>query len=370
MRRLRQALRLAQKVGAGLGAGEALLGALQARQGTRAQTGECMTRIAIIGAGMAGLTLAKKLHAAGEVTVFEKSRGLGGRMATRQAPPFSFDHGAQYFTVHGPAFRAFLDQYIQAGIVQPWNGRAVTIDAASGQIEDAQRDLGFVPVPRMTSLAKAMADGLDVRLETEISRIEYRESGWWLTAKSGKAGGPFDWVVSTAPAPQTRMMMGWGFSGGGALQDVKMTGCFALMAGFDPPLALSFDAATVTNSPISWIAVNSSKPGREEAYSLLAQSSNAWAGANLEDDPAGVRARLLEALYAILGNGTPAPAFVSLHRWRFADTPLPLGQPFLLDAPAGLAACGDWCLSGRVESAFLSAGALADELLPLLWHPR
>jgi len=40
-----------------------------------------MTRIAVIGAGIAGLTLAQELAPLAEVEVFEKSRGCGWRDA-------------------------------------------------------------------------------------------------------------------------------------------------------------------------------------------------------------------------------------------------------------------------------------------------
>jgi renalase len=61
--------------------------------------------IAVIGAGMAAITCARTLVQAGhQVTVFEKSRGLGGRMATRSSPFGTFDHGAQYFTVRDARF--------------------------------------------------------------------------------------------------------------------------------------------------------------------------------------------------------------------------------------------------------------------------
>ena len=121
-------------------------------------------------------------------------------------------------------------------------------------------------------------------------------------------------------------------------------------------------------SPIGWIAVNSSKPGRDGSFALVAQSTNSWAEAHLEDDLATVQDELLNALAPLLRADMRGHCAASLHRWRYANTPAPLGQPFLLDAAQGLAACGDWCLSPRVESAFVSANALADQLLLMPGH--
>jgi hypothetical protein len=66
-------------------------------------------RIAVVGAGIAGIACARTLAQAGhQVTVFEKSRGAGGRMSTRDTEFGSFDHGTQYFTVRDARFEKAL----------------------------------------------------------------------------------------------------------------------------------------------------------------------------------------------------------------------------------------------------------------------
>ena len=107
------------------------------------------------------------------------------------------------------------------------------------------------------------------------------------------------------------------------------------------------------------MAVNSVKPGRETAYSLLIQSDNAWAQAHLEDDPDAVTATLLKAASEMAGQSLAKATHKALHRWRYASTPQPAGVSFLKDEALQLAACGDWCVGSKVEAAFLSADALA-----------
>ncbi|WP_396431657.1 FAD-dependent oxidoreductase, partial [Limnohabitans sp.] len=76
--------------------------------------------IAIIGVGLAGVTSARTLRQAGHnVTLFEKSRGLGGRMSTRASAFGSFDHGAQYFTVRDPRFELAIGT--APGVCKPWS---------------------------------------------------------------------------------------------------------------------------------------------------------------------------------------------------------------------------------------------------------
>ena len=66
-----------------------------------------MNHVAVIGAGITGLTVATDLAAAGhEVSLFDKSRGPGGRCATRRSTVGAFDHGAPGFSATTAAFRA------------------------------------------------------------------------------------------------------------------------------------------------------------------------------------------------------------------------------------------------------------------------
>ncbi|MBY0428616.1 MAG: NAD(P)-binding protein [Alphaproteobacteria bacterium] len=86
-------------------------------------------RVAIIGAGLSGLTLAKQLSLSADIVIFEKARGVGGRMATRYAEQYFFDHGTQFFTVRTKAFKNFIEPYLQSGLVAEWKGKAITFQA-------------------------------------------------------------------------------------------------------------------------------------------------------------------------------------------------------------------------------------------------
>jgi predicted NAD/FAD-dependent oxidoreductase len=78
-----------------------------------------MKRIAIIGAGLSGLVLARRLGDIAQVTIFEKFRSVGGRMATRYAHDYEFDHGAQFFTARTLEFREFLQPLVDDGFREP-----------------------------------------------------------------------------------------------------------------------------------------------------------------------------------------------------------------------------------------------------------
>ena len=108
---------------------------------------------AIIGAGIAGITCARTLVQAGhQVTVFEKSRGVGGRMSTRSTPFGSFDHGTQYFTVRDARFTQAIET--APGVCKPWSANAVRVLDAMGRVVEAalpHRESQWVAKPGMNA---------------------------------------------------------------------------------------------------------------------------------------------------------------------------------------------------------------------------
>jgi hypothetical protein len=320
-----------------------------------------MTNLAIIGAGIAGLTLASCLKDTTQLTILEKSRGTGGRLATRRAGEFQFDHGAQYFTARSQEFRQFLNRQFDSTTLQDWQPRTLTLSAGEKSYRRPWFEPHWVGAPAMNTLGKVLSSQLDIELQATVKSLTSTSAGWILELENGQERGPFDWVAITAPAAQTRALLPTEFQHHQALQKVRMSSCFSLMLGFRQPPQLPFQAARSKDSPLGWIAVDSEKPGRDGPFSLLVQSSNSWADLNLEKPLEQIQDTLLSAVLNLLPN-LPEPDHLDLHRWRYAATVEPLGQDFLIDPALKLAACGDWCLGGRVEAAFTSAYRLANAL--------
>jgi renalase len=321
------------------------------------------SKIAIIGAGLSGLITAKRLQLQHQVVVYEKSRGVSGRLATRRADPWYFDHGAQHIFPKQPQFRHFIETLIEAGVVVPWHARFVEMDRnkviAKRQWDENNQH--FVGSPGMNAIGKFLAMDCDVRLNTQISKMENEKEQWLLFDEKGSALDCFDWVISTAPVAQTCALMPQTFSHFATLRDIKMQGCNALMLGFDGPLTLDWDAALVHDAIISWISVNSQKPGRAPQGALVIHSTNQWAESMMETSSEAITNALLEELHKLID--IPQPTHATLHRWRYANTAKQNGSPFYLDTQHRLAALGDWCIHGRVEAAFMSASQFCDTFL-------
>ncbi len=335
--------------------------------------------LAVIGAGMAGIACARTLQQAGhKVQLFEKSRGVGGRMATRRSPFGSFDHGTQYFTQRDARFTQALATV--PGLCKPWSANTVRVLDEHGRVTAAAlppRDSHWVPVPGMNELARQWAQPLhaQLNLQTRVTRLERDALDaklWQLRTEEADGGqhvySGFDGVLLALPSPQTRELL---HSSGLAkawvkrLDRVQVAPCWTLMLAFPQAmqpgmsaLGPQWNAARSTHHRIAWLARESSKPGREQIERWTVQASAAWSQEHLEDDAQRVQGKLLKAFSEVTGIRAE-PAHVDTQRWRYAQTTVPLGQSHLWDAKTGLGACGDWCLGHRVENAFVSGLELA-----------
>jgi renalase len=337
--------------------------------------------VAIVGGGIAAITCARTLVQAGHrVTVLEKSFGLGGRMSTRSTPFGTFDHGAQYFTVRDARFAKALQT--TPTICRPWSANTVQVLDSHGRVAAAAlppRESHWVPSPGMNNLVRQWAQPLVnagvVHLQTRVTQLErdrLNPAQWQLHTAgaddSSHVYSGFDAVVLAIPSPQAQALLQTNPVGAALLRQtaqVSVAPCWTLMLAFPQAvqpglttLGPQWNAARSTHHRVAWLARESSKPGRGLIERWTVQASAAWSQEHIQDDPARVQAKLIKAFGEITGIYAE-PAHAAVHRWLYAKTERPLGQPFLWDAKAGIGLCGDWCLGHRVEDAFVSGLELA-----------
>ncbi len=326
-------------------------------------------RIAIIGAGVSGLCAAKELREAGHsVTVFEKSRGVGGRLSSRYAGPYEYDHGAQYFTVTENRFRSLVLKAESKGAAARWEGRFLFLKKGL-LTTDKGRDR-WVGTPRMNSFAKYVADGLDIIKEHKVSSLRRGQDGLWTIGFECSEGGAdqdrsgFDIVICTAPPEQAINILPDDFKQRDYLKSAKMNACFALMVGLKSLIDPGWESLRINDLPVSWLAVNSAKPGRvNNLGTLVVHAAPEWSNANLEKDSNEVQSIMMEVTAALTRLDLTQPEHVTLHRWLYASVENSPETPFLCDPEQNLFAIGDWCQGGRVEGAAMSGFAVADYIL-------
>jgi predicted NAD/FAD-dependent oxidoreductase len=300
---------------------------------------------------MAGLAAARLLREAGaDCTIFDKSRGLGGRMATRRTGDFSFDHGAQYFTARGPRFRSLVDEWSAAGHAASWYDHEVIVGA-----------------PGMTAAARAMAAGLNTVMGLEVKSLSRAPQGWSIHAGEEVFEG-FTAVVVAIPAPQAMSLIKTGGLSFPELASARYAPCLALMLAFDAKAAFQGERMCRDKGPIAWIARNSSKPGRPAGQeTFVVHASPDWSRAHLDETPEAILKKLSPFALDLI-SALSAPIFATAHRWRYALVEQALAVPCLWDAEAAVGACGDYCLGPRVEAAFDSGEAMARAILDTWSH--
>ncbi|WP_147114182.1 NAD(P)/FAD-dependent oxidoreductase [Tateyamaria sp. syn59] len=305
-------------------------------------------RIVVIGAGLSGLTVARMLADDGrDVVVCDKSRGLGGRMASRRKDGWRFDHGAVVLRPTEGIFANFITQIEGQGTAAYWT--------------DAK---GWTGLPGMSGSVKPIANGLTICTQAEITALDRGSDGWSLQGHAEFSGQTFDQLVLAIPQPQAHRLVSPWPKVQAQIEHAKMAPCWTLMAGFDAPLPTDVTYINDCAGPISVIAREIAKPGRTPPGDAWVIQANAeWSTAHLEYERAEIESLLLQAFFAALDCPPVSPVISMAHRWRYALTSQPLGQPCLTDEALGLSICGDWCLGATAQDAFMSGRSLAETLL-------
>lgn len=300
-------------------------------------------RWAVIGGGMAGLAAARRLAGAGcDVSIFDKSRGVGGRMATRRAEGLQFDHGAQFFTARGDGFVREVEALVGDGGAATWG------------------EVGYVGTPGMSAVGRAFARGLSIIPSQTVTRLDRDGARWRIASAEGYETPPegFDGVIVATPAPQAAPILASAGIDWSGTARARYAPCWELMIAFgaiDDPIGVSLRP---TDEAIAWIAADSSKPGRAAgSTTYVIHATPAWSRQHLERTPQEVAAMLLARFQLLTGLQEP-PSYLAAHRWRYALVEETAGEAFLYDEARAIGACGDWCLGARVEAAFDSGDGL------------
>lgn len=338
-----------------------------------------MKHFAVIGAGMAGITAARTLLQAGHsVSVFEKSKSAGGRMATRDTAFGGFDHGAQYFTVRDERFmRAMQEVPGTQALCKAWSASSVQVRDALGRVIEVPKhsqDLHFVGAPGMNSLlmhwAAPLADAGQLFCNTTVKNLKRHGSQWQVIDVDNHVLGSFDKVVLAIPNVQAAYLLRQSgapaaqFNALTATEAVMVAPCWTLMLAFPSvqtglgQMGPQWNVAQSTHHRIAWVARESSKPGRSPIERWTVQASAEWSQEHVQDDGARVEAKLLKA-FAELTGIRAEPGFSQVHLWRYAKTLTPAGQAFFWDERLSIGLCGDWLIGHRVEDAFVSGLSLA-----------
>jgi predicted NAD/FAD-dependent oxidoreductase len=189
----------------------------------------------------------------------------------------------------------------------------------------------------MSGLPRAMADGLNVRLGAQVTAVRAKLEGWQLDIDA--ACIETRRLVVTVPAPQAAALLGDGHPLHDRIAGVAMAPCLTLMAAFPADAPRPFRSRAADDHPL------------------------AWSEQHLEDTSEIIAGRMLPMLAEVIGVAPQSALYAAAHRWRYARTVAPLGEPFLRNDDGTLHVGGDWCVGARVEAAWASGTAIADAMI-------
>ena len=322
-----------------------------------------MESCAVVGAGLSGLTAARKLEDAGvRVTVLEKEGKVGGRMRTDFLNGGVFDHGAQFFTARDDRFEAMVQDWVSVGVAEVWTRGFA--DASGEKQEDGYPR--YKGTDGMTAVAEYLARGLDVRTGSEVTGIDADPRGWGVVAR--ELTYPADALVLTVPAPSALALIdnnSVSLPAGArrALEGIGYDPCIAVMALLDGPGSVPEPGGVqVGDDPLFWVADNRKK-GISEAPAVTIHAGPEFSRQHAESDDATVTRLLLKEAKDYVGTGIEVTA---VYRWEHSWVAEPHEEPFVfVEGPPPLVFCGDAYAGPKVEGAVLSGLAAAERLLEL-----
>ena len=320
------------------------------------------TEVAIIGAGVTGLAAASRLSPR-NYRVFEKSRGPGGRLASKRMDAVRADIGAQFFTVRDHRFQVAVDSAVAAGFVTQWQPNMGTFRDHQ-PIASPDHQARFVGHPYMNSLGRFLSQDIEIQTESRVQTIEPDGDLFRLILTSQETLTA-DCVLVTAPVDQMVAML--------QHFDVEQLGSrFAMDPTWTTVLSLeeplrgsdgeSLDALFGGDHPLfDFIAVENSKPGRQSDL-LVVHATPEWSQQHLERDSAEISELIRQAVSATFQVITQAKLS---HRWRYARPTDPkfTAQKGIYQVAPNLWVAGDYLAGGRVEGAFLSGLEAAERIL-------
>ena len=326
-------------------------------------------KIAVIGAGMSGLIVARELKKAGhEVFILEKSRGFGGRMATRYVnndKSLKLDHGVPGFTADSSEFNSFVEALIEADIVKPWTGSITSIHSKDDRADGNARSQRYFAPGGMNSIGKFLGKDLEIHNQQRVVRLEQINDDhdnlcWQLKCDSGLLIEA-EAVVISCPAPQTIEILKTpedqeNISGLiKKLQTVKYDPEFALMVVYDGIEPLEWDVLDVEDTVIKFIS-NESKKRDLGKVSLVVHSTTDFAISNMDKEREEVALLMLRQLHSVLGEWAESPNWKQLHFWRYSQANKWLTNDFMEISGNGtpLALVGSYMNGNSVEAAYLS----------------
>lgn len=335
--------------------------------------------IGIIGAGISGLVAGRILAKAGhDVTVFEKSRGYGGRMATRyfgENREIKLDHGATSFTAKSDEFKAFIAELSDKGLVEPWTDSISFHDGKELLAVHPAREntTQYIAKDGMNTIGRYLSRWVDVKLESRVTGItmlgknSQKKKHWMINLQNFNVF-EMDAVLIATPGVQAYGLIQTSQDETAVrniirqIDEVHYKPSFSVMLGYKNGEKPDWKAFAANNDIISYVSNESSKRDTGEEVNLVVQTTAEFATKHAKDDKEAVASLVVQELRSLAGKWAGNPVWAQVHYWRYTRPGMVFDTPFmeLEGHPAMLALVGDYFNGSDVEAAYLSGYRLGN----------
>jgi len=319
-------------------------------------------RIAVIGAGFAGLSCARILRRAGfYVDLFEADRVVGGRMGTSRLGVVPFDHGAQYVSTRSDRFKAYLDELVHSGYAANWQPRIAGHEGNSPPN-------WFVGTPGMSAMVRPLAESVQLHMNKRVHTLQKADRAWQIWFDDQTSTGPYAAVAVAIPAPEAALIMGRDVAGfADQLSRVRFSPIWALMIRLEESVLPDYDAYSDMSQIIRWVGRNNRKPGRSSrGEHIVVHASPNWTRETEDAEPEMVAEELWQEVCDVLDLPPVRPKQMCAHLWKHGLVEKPLGETYLFSTEHMIGTAGDWCRGRLAEQAFDSGAGLGRAMVDAL----
>ncbi len=371
--------------------------------------GSSIKKIALVGAGLSNLTFLYSLKRLDNVQVklFERSKVLSGRAATRTRDEYYFDNGANYFNISDPKIsQIILSELSTENLIEikkwifPFD-KDFNINFDEALAESHNQKNKYTYKNGLRNLGDLLLKNSKVKYEIQFSKnitkiTQNAESRMWGIYCEEEFLGEFDYIVFGAPAPNiARVLMNSLFSSENEKEFFKNATEILLNNTYKKifSLAIAYSKKELQGggseaeseefffskffalinsdrkNPISWVCVENEK---NRAYLdskndllLIVQMSNEFSLVHQNSEKEKVLKIILDNLFKLFPSLINKSAkFHDLKLWGHALPNGKLSESLIKDlAERNLFVIGDSAIGkGRVDEAMLTGVDLYEKL--------
>lgn len=312
----------------------------------------------VIGGGITGLITASQLQHKGiEVTVLDKGRGIGGRLATKRidrGEPTEgvFDYGTQYFSFEHPKLQPWIDEWLKQGVIKEW------FCNDTGKIR-------YCGVNGTREIAKYLAQDLNVRTSSKVVKVSYDEQ--WLVEIEGDRSYRGDALVMTPPVPQSLALLDTSKIAlppdiRSSLEQISYYSCIAVLALLEKRSNIPAPGGiALEDESLIWLADNYQK-GISASHAVTLHATPKFSDTYWDSDDAEIADKLFTAASNYLNS---AVTKYQVHRWRYSLPKTFYSQPCLTLPELPLVMAGDAFVAPKIAGAMLSGIAVAEAIMKI-----